>query len=120
MTTSIRLWIAGITLAALFGLIYVSGSSQAAFQDTDMKGTVQQIGEAFKKGDKAGAKKLADTAAKNKDLVGEVGDFMHMFAKRDKKGFGVGSKALDNPAKDGIEIMIRELAKGPVLGGAKY
>ena len=117
MTTNVRLGIAGIALVAVSGLIYVSGPTQAA-QDKDMKVTVQKIADEIKKGNEGNAKKLAAAAAKDKALVDEITDVMHMFKKRDKLGLGAGIKPLANPAKDGIEVMIRELAKGAPGGFA--
>ena len=115
MTTNVRLGIASIALVAVIGLIYVSSPTQAA-QGNDLKATIQKIADALKKGDKDDAKKFAAAAAKDKALVEEIDGVMHMFKRRDKGGMGVGAKPLANPAKDGIEAMIRELVKGgPIL-----
>ena len=108
MTTKIRIWVAGFTLAAVAGLI---GMSEASYVegDKDLKSTVAKIADALKAGDKDLAKKLAVAAAKNID---EIGDVMHMFRPREKGGMGIGPKTFGtNKAKDGIEITLRDLAR---------
>jgi hypothetical protein len=64
----------------------------------------------IKKGDDAAAKKMAAALAKG---IGEdeLGDLMHMFKPRIKGGLGVGEVKGPNPAKDGIEVMIRDYAR---------
>lgn len=115
MTTKVRMCIAGITLAAVFGLISMSGPSFAqGKKEVDV--AVKEIADELKKGDKAKAKKLADQAAKNLD---EISDMMHLFRPRNKGGLGVGPMQLANPAKDGIEVMIRDLARDVPGGIAK-
>ena len=82
-----------------------------AAQDKDLKSTVRQIAEAIRKGDADCAKKMAVAVAKDKELIDRVSDFMHLFGKRKGMGLGVGPKPLENPSKDSIEIMIRDLAR---------
>ena len=116
MTTKIRIWVAGFTLAAVAGLIGMSESSHAQ-GGNGLKGTVEKIADALKAGDKATAKKLAVAAVKNVD---EIGDIMHMFRPREKGGMGVGRKTFGtNKAKDGIEIMLRDLARDVPANVAK-
>jgi hypothetical protein len=110
MTTKVRLGIAGIALAAGFASIYLSSPSYAG-GDKDLKTVVRKIADAIKKGDKEGAKKLAAAAVKNKNLVDEITDVMHMFRPRKKGGMGIGEKAGSNPVKDGIEITLRDLGR---------
>jgi hypothetical protein len=115
MTTKVRMCVAGITLVAGFGLISISGASFAQGKKA-VDVAVKEIADALKKGDKAKAKKLADDAAKNLD---EIPDMMHLFKTRNKGGLGAGSTPLANPAKDGIEVMIRDLARDVPGGIAK-
>ena len=115
MTTKVRMCVAGITLAAVFGLISMSGPSFAqGKKEVDV--AVKEIADELKKGNKAAAKKMADDAAKNLD---EISDMMHLFRPRNKGGLGVGPIPLANPAKDGIEVMIRDLARDVPGGIAK-
>jgi hypothetical protein len=116
MTTQFRTWIAGLMLAAVFGLIFISGPSAAQGKKKEVDVAVKEIAEELKKGNKAAAKKLADETAKNLD---EISDMMHLFRPRNKGGLGVGSTPLPNPAKDGIEVMIRDLARDVPGGIAK-
>jgi cytochrome c551/c552 len=95
--------ISGLALVAIAGLIYVAGPSYAGDSDTALK-----IAAALKKGDKDGASKIATTAAKK---IEDVADFMHLFRPRNKGGLGWGSKPLNNPAHDGLEVMLRALVK---------
>ena len=115
MTTKVRMCVAGVMLAAVFGLTSMSGPSFGqGKKDVDV--VVKEMADELKKGDKAKAKKLADDAAKNLD---EISDMMHLFRPRNKGGLGVGRNPLANPAKDGIEVMIRDLARDVPGGIAK-
>src|SRR5262249_37581826 len=115
MTTKVRMCVAGVMLAAVLGLISMSGPSFGqGKKDVDV--VVKEMADELKKGDKAKAKKLADDAAKNLD---ETSDMMHLFRPRNKGGLGVGRNPLANPAKDGIEVMIRDLARDVPGGIAK-
>ena len=118
MTTQVRMWIAGLTLAALIGLATMSSASNTA-GEKDLNAVVKKIAEAIKKGDKDEAKKLAEKAVKNKDLVEEIPDVMHMFRPRNKGGMGIGNTPLANPIKDGIETKLRDLARDAPAGVAK-
>src|SRR5689334_11172227 len=104
MTSRLRMWIAGVMILAMGTLIYESSSSQAG--DTDLRPTVRKIALAFKKDDSAGAKRLAEAAAKN---IGDTGEIMHMFKLRSKGGMGIGPKPA-NKTTDGIEVRLRGLA----------
>jgi hypothetical protein len=116
MTTKVRLWIAGVMLVAVSGLIYVSGFSYAGEGDA-LKKSVMDIGDLIKKGDHAAAKTLArDTAKKIEDLSG----LMLMFKPRYKGGIGVGKVPVGNDkTKDGIEVKLRDLARDVPPGIAK-
>ena len=73
-----------------------------------MAASIKKIAAALKKGDKTEAKKLAAAAAKKVD---DIEALMHMFKPRSKGGLGIGDKAGGNPAKDGIEVTLRDLGR---------
>jgi hypothetical protein len=110
MTTRFRIAFAAVAFTTAFALILMAGPSQAG-GDKDLKAIVQKIADAIKKDDKDAAKKLAAAAVKNKALVGPINDVMRLFKTRKMDGLGVGVKPLANPAKDGIEVVLRELRK---------
>jgi hypothetical protein len=110
MTTRFRMAFAGAVFTTAFALILMAGPSQAG-GEKDLKAVVQKIADAIKKDDKEAAKKLAAAAVKDKALVGPINDIMRLFKPRNKGGLGVGAKPLANPAKDGIEVVLRELRK---------
>jgi hypothetical protein len=116
MTTKVRIWVASAMLAAMLGLAFVSSPSAAQGKKKEVDVAVKEIADELKKGNKAAAKKMADDAAKNLD---EISDMMHLFRPRNKGGLGVGSTPLTNPAKDGIEVMIRDLSRDVPGGIAK-
>src|SRR5262245_23251755 len=118
MITKLRMCFAGIVLAAVIGLICLSEPSQAA-QDKDLNSVVVKIADAIKKGDNDAAKKMAAAAVEDKKLVEQINDIMHMFKPRNKGGMGVGLKPLMNPAKDGIEVALRDLGRDVPAGVAK-
>ena len=107
MATKIRLWVACATLVAVLGFVAFTGTSDAGDAKA-IRGAVAKIGEQIQKGDDAGAKKAAAATAKS---AAEVGDVMHMFRPRSKGGMGFGEKAGSNPAKDGIEVALRDIAR---------
>src|SRR4051812_11716744 len=115
MSVKFRVMFAVMTLVAVLGLIFLSAPTYAG-GEADIKDTVKKIAEAIKKGDHDGAKKIAATSAKKID---EIHDVMHLFKPRNKKGLGVGEKAGANPAKDGIEVALRDLARDVPAGVAK-
>jgi hypothetical protein len=108
MTSKVRGWVAGVTFAAVCGLVYVSGPSRANEGEKELAGAVGKIAAAIQSGDSAGAKKLAEASAKKID---EVSDLMHLFRPRSKGGLGWGSKASKPDASDGLEKKIQEFTK---------
>jgi hypothetical protein len=110
MTTGIRTAFAAAAFTTAFALIGMASSLDAA-GEKDLKAVVQKIADAIKNGDKAEAKKLADAAAKDKQLIKKINDVMRLFKPRNKEGLGVGMKPLANPSKDGIEVALRDLRK---------
>jgi N-acetylglucosamine kinase-like BadF-type ATPase len=115
MSVKFRVMFVVMTLVAVLGLIFLSVPSYAGGAG-DIKDTVKKIAEAIKKGDKTEATKIAKTAAKD---IEDIHDVMHLFKPRNKKGLGVGEKAGANPAKDGIEVALRDLARDVPAGVAK-
>src|SRR6266542_189731 len=83
-----RIWIGGATVAALAIALLLSGRSGAQ-DNKDMKDSVDKIAAALQKGDKEGAKKMAEALAKKTD---DIADVMDLFKPRKKHGFGVGDK----------------------------
>jgi hypothetical protein len=107
--------IAGATLSAVFALVSMTGPSYAG-GGKDLGAAVKKVADAIKSGDKDGAAKLAKDTAKG---IEDIGDLMHLFKPRTKGGLGVGSKkVVTNDAKDGIEAMIRDFARGDGIAGA--
>jgi hypothetical protein len=100
----LHLWMAGAALAAMGGLAYVAGPG-AAGGDEEVVGVVKKIAAAIKKGDKAGARKVAEAYAKKAD---SVEDAMDLFKRKDKGGIGFGAPPKE---KDGIELRIRDSAR---------
>jgi hypothetical protein len=103
------MYVASVMLAAALGLVSLSSASTRTGQDNGLKGVVVKIADLIKKGDDAGAKKLAVKAAGNKELVETAADVMHLFRTRNRGGIGIGVKPLANPAKDGIELAFRDI-----------
>jgi hypothetical protein len=84
-----------------------------------MKATVKKIADTIKSGDSAGAKAAAKAAVKGLD---DLEPIMHMFKPRKKDGkggIGWGTEPGANPAKDGLEVRIRDLARDVPAGFAK-
>lgn len=115
MSLKFRVMFVVMTLVAVLGLIFLSDPTYAA-GEADIQPIVKKIAEAFKSGDKEGAKKLAVNAAKK---IEEIHDVMHLFKTRKQKGLGIGEKAGANPAKDGIEVALRDLARDVPASVAK-
>ena len=107
MTMQVRLWLATATFAAGLGLVSVSASAVVQ-GDKEHQEIVKKIADEVKKGNAAGAKKIAEAGAKKFD---EVADLMHLYRPRNKGGMGWGSTAGANPATDGLEKKIQEFAK---------
>ncbi|MBM3996298.1 MAG: hypothetical protein FJ303_19415 [Planctomycetes bacterium] len=101
MSMQVRMGIAGITFAAVVGMVGLSGASELGGQN-ELNATVVKIAEALKKGDKQGAKKLAAVAVANKDLPTDHESLMTVFRLRTKKGLGFGPKAFLEEKNDGI------------------
>jgi len=116
MIAKLRLYIAGAVLAAVVGLVFLSGPTQAAGDGKDIPATVKKIGEMFKKKDAKGAATHAAASIKN---IEELSELMKMFKTRNKEGLGIGEKALTNPSKDGIEVYLRDLARDVPANVAK-
>jgi hypothetical protein len=100
----LHLWMMGAMLAAVLGLVYAAGPG-AAGDSAEVVATVKKIAAAIKKGDKEGARKMAETYAKKADSVEEV---MDLFKRKDKGGLGFGAPPKE---KDGIELRIRDSAR---------
>ena len=116
MTMTMRMWIVGVTMAGVAGLIVMASSTYAGDDGKELRDAVVKIAALLKKGDKAGAEKAAAVQAKK---LGDLDELMLMFRPRNKGGVGVGSVPLANPAKDGIEVKLRELAREIPAGIAK-
>lgn len=124
----VHVWMAAAAVTAVVGLVYAANSGAAgsnggaevvakvtlarptclvvtAGESGDVKDVVAKIAAAIKKGDKAEARKLAETYAKKAD---SVEDAMDLFKKKDKDGIGFGSGPKET---DGIEVKIREVAR---------
>lgn len=96
MKRTARWFVAGAVIAVA-GLAYVVGSAYAA-DNTE----IRKISELVKKGDMAGAKKLADAYAKKHTDLDEM---MHAFKPAKKGGIGV------EPTGDGIEQVLIKIGR---------
>lgn len=80
--------------------------------DKDMAVNVVNIAGLLKKGNTAGAKRLAQGAVVQMAKQGDdLSDLMHLHKARNKGGLGLGSKPRPNPATDGLEKMVQALAR---------
>ncbi|MBI3822302.1 MAG: hypothetical protein HY289_06440, partial [Planctomycetes bacterium] len=118
MTTRFRIGIAAVTVMMSLALLACSDSSfgKDKKDNKPVDVAVKEIAAALKKGEKDKAKQLAEAAAKNLE---DIPGMMHLFKTRKMEGLGVGTTPLANPAKDGIEVMIRDLARDVPGGIAK-
>jgi len=116
MKTSVRMGIVAITFAAVLGLIAFAGSTNGQGKKGGLHDAVKDIGEEIRKGNKDAAKKLAANTAKNLE---DTETLMKLFKLRKQKGLGAGPIALSSEGNDGIEKMIRDLAKEVPGGIAK-
>jgi hypothetical protein len=98
----VRVCVAVLALAAVFGLVYSAGVSIAG-GDKGPKTDVEPIVAAIKKGDMSTAKTLAAKVAKKYDTVEDV---MDLFKTKKKGGWSPWPKETD-----GIELKIREIAR---------
>lgn len=119
MTTKIRMLAAAIAVAAVVGLLCHSDLSYAG-GDPELKSATWKVGDAIKAGKDKDAKTMAADAVKKLDDVEPV---MHLFKPRKKDGkggIGWGKTPLANPAKDGLEVGLREIeGKGAPAGWEK-
>jgi hypothetical protein len=104
MTTKARIWLAGITLVAGFGLIYVSTPTQAAAQAKDLPSAVKDIAAEIKNGKADAAKKLAAATAKNVKLIDEISDLMHMYRPSSKGGLEIENNLKKATVKNAVEL----------------
>ncbi len=109
MTTKIRMGIAGITFLMMAGLVYTASAS-FALEGADLPKTVKDIAAAFKKGDAAGAKKLAAATAKNPKLIDDIGDLMLMYRPSDKGGLGLENSLKKATLKNADELAYLTIA----------
>ncbi len=108
MISHLRVWTIGV-VALVLGIGVLSSRTSIAADGKALADGVKKIAGAFEKKDAAGAKKQAETLAKD----AAMDDVMHLFALRTKKGLGVGSKA-GAISPDGIERKLMDLAKKPL------
>jgi ribosomal protein S20 len=102
---AVRMWALGLSLLALGSVVWVGGFAFAG-ENKELVASVKSIAAAIKKGDKAGAEKLTEAAAKKAD---ETEIVMDMFKIKKKGGIGVGPKETD-----GIDVMLRGISRdGP-------
>lgn len=99
----LHMWMAGVTLATLaVGAVVVN----TAFADEKLKADVLKIA-ALEKAGKGDEAKKAGSALAGK--VEGTEDLMHLFKPRTKGGLGVGPAGA--VAKDGVEMLILDLAR---------
>ncbi len=98
-----------VLLATSVSLLAASLSAQG---EGDLRKTVREIAEHFSKAEKnkSNTKAATELAAKTGKSIDKTSELMAMFRPRDDGGVGVGAVAGKNPAKDGIEAMIRDLS----------
>ena len=84
MTTNIRMWVAAVTALAVLGLVFTSSLLCAAGRGPEER-RHQDRRRPQEKGH-GRRKKMAEAAAKNKKLIDEMTDLMHMFRPRNKGG----------------------------------
>ncbi len=79
----------------------------------DLKKTVHDIATQLRKAEKekGDGKAAKDLAAKTGKKIEETTELMAMFKLRDKGGLGVGSPGALSMTRDGIEPLIREMAR---------
>lgn len=103
MRTSVRWLVVSAITVALGGWFLAAGPVSKAADDKGVTESILKIADALAGGNEAAAKKAAATLAKDCEL----GDVMHIFKLRTKKGLGIGSKpGVVKPDIDGIEAML--------------
>jgi hypothetical protein len=100
MTTTVRLWIAGVAFTAALCLVYVA-SPAYALGDKDLQKTVKDIAAAFKKGNAEEATKMAVKSAKG---IAEVADLMEMYRPVNKGGLGLENNLKKPTVKNAEEL----------------
>jgi hypothetical protein len=80
--------------------------SAAGDDNKALKDGVRKVAEAFKKGDSAEAKKLAEAVAKKAESAEEI---MNLFQRRKSGGYGVGKEGLVTP--DSIDGQLSALGR---------
>lgn len=108
--TIMRATILVVTLAITTGLLVDAGPPQP---DGDLKKTVATIAGHLRKADKdkgelKTGKELAAKIGKN---IEETAELMAMFKLRAKGGLGVGKEGAVSEVRDGIEPLVREMAR---------
>lgn len=105
--------IRAIILVSVLAITLSLFANAAPHQGDDLKKTVREIAGQLQKAeqDKKDTKAVKELAAKTGKSLKETIDLMDLFRLRDKGGLGVGVKPGPTPARDGIEAMIRELAR---------
>lgn len=84
-----RILIGSMTLTAVAAAALVWSGPSGAGDAKALQASIDKIAAALKKGDKDGAKSMADALAKKTEEIAEV---MDLFKPRKKGGFGVGEK----------------------------
>ena len=113
-----KLWLGtmGLSLLALGGWVFVGGRGTAG-EGKELKDGILKIAESLKKGDRDGAAKQAQALGKKME---ELHEMMEFFKKRDKGGWGVGSKPGVVTVGDGIELKLIALGRdAPAAGTLK-
>ncbi len=112
MKKQLCVWTTGLALVALGGLVFVAGHGNAG-EGKGIKEGVLKIADAIKKGDSAGADKMAMSLAKKLEGLDEL---MELFKKREKGGIGVGLKAGVVTVGDGIEMKLVTMGRDAPSG----
>jgi hypothetical protein len=100
MNTKSRIGLAVVLAMTGFGLIVLSGPSQAEVGE-DLPKVVKKIAAELKKGNDAGAKKMAVAAARKID---EISELMHMYRPEDKDGLGLEAALKNATPKNAEEL----------------
>lgn len=106
MKRQARWWGVALALGAVATMGFLAARSQAGGAKK-LIGEIAKAGDLLKKGDKAGATKMAQATAKNLE---EFYECMELFKPRKKGGIGVGDKA-GAIIPDGIELKLITLGR---------